>query len=260
MMIQTIIILLAAAGLSFVDQSKWEERPDFAKYFKEAGVEGAFLLYDLKNDKYLAYNSERLQQGYVPASTFKILNSLIALETGVIADENEIFKWDGTVRDVTAWNQDHNMRTAMKNSAVWFYQELARRIGLERMQHYVDLADYGNKNIKGGLDRFWLTGDLRITPREQIALLVRLHQNTLPFSQRAMDIVKNILIFEQGEDYVLRAKTGWSRQVGWFVGYVEHAKNVYFFATNIALLKPEDAKTRVSITKAILRDLSLIKE
>lgn len=256
-MLRSLFMLLCIC-LVFVDHSKWEERPDFAKYFKEAGVEGAFLLYDLKNDKYLAYNSERLQQGYAPASTFKILNSLIALETGVIGDENEILKWDGAVREVAAWNQDHNMRSAIKYSAVWFYQELARRIGEERMQYYVDLVDYGNKNISGGIDMFWLTGDLRITPREQIQLLVRLHQNQLPFSQRAMNIVKDILTFETGGDYVLRAKTGWANRVGWFVGYVERGDNAYFFANSVVIMKPGDEKARITIVKTLLRDLRML--
>ncbi len=257
-MTKTLLVWLAASSFAFVDQSKWEERPDFAKYYKEAGVQGAFLLYDFKNDKYLAYNSKRLQQGYIPASTFKIFNSLVALETGVIRDENEVLKWDGMQREVEQWNQDHNMRTAMKSSAVWFYQELARRIGLERMQHYVDLAGYGNKDISGGIDMFWLTGGLRITPCEQIAFLVRLYHNQLPFSQRAMDIVKDILLFEKSEDYVLRAKTGWAGQVGWFVGYMARKESVYFFANNIDIVKPGDDKARIAITKSILRDLGLI--
>lgn len=256
---KTLIALLAAACFAFVDQSKWEERPDFAKYFKEARVEGAFLLYDLKNDKYLAFNSERLLRGYVPASTYKIFNSLVALETGVIRDENEVLKWDGTVREVAAWNQDHNMRSAMKVSAVWFYQELARRIGEERMQHYVNLANYGNKNINGGIDMFWLTGELRITPRAQIDFLVRLYQNKLPFAQRTMAIVKDIFIFEQSNGYVLRAKTGWAGKVGWFVGYVERGEQAYFFALNIDIVKDEDVSARINITKNILRDLNLIE-
>ncbi len=170
------------------NESTWEERPDFAKYFKDAGVDGAFLLYDLKNDKYLSYNAKRLQQGYIPASTYKIFNSLVALETGVIRDENEILKWDGVVR------------------------------------------------------------------------LVRLYQNKLPFSQRAIDIVKDILIFETGDDYILRAKTGWAKQVGWFVGYVERKDNVYFFANNIDIMKSGDDKARIAITKNILIGLGLIAE
>lgn len=261
---KTILFLLVAINFAFVYESKWEERPGFGTHFKEAGVEGAFLLYDLKNDKYLAYKAKRLKQGYIPASTYKIFNSLIALETGVIRDENEILKWDGVDRGSAEWNQDHNLRTAIKYSAVWFYQEMARRIGGERMQHYVNLAGYGNKNISGGIDLFWLEGGLRITPREQIDFLVRLYQNKLPFSQRTMSIVKDILIFEKGGAYVLRAKTGWGArftpQVGWFVGYLERDGNVYFFANNIDIIKSEDNKARIAIAKAILRDLGLIKE
>lgn len=256
---QTLRLLLAVLCFAFVPRERWHERPDFEKHFKNAGVTGAFLLYDLKQDKYLAYNSERLQQGYVPASTFKIFNALVALETGVIRDENEMLKWDGVQREVAAWNQDHNLRTGMRYSAVWFYQELARRIGAERMQHYLDLAGYGNRDLSGGIDMFWLTGGLRITPREQVDFLVRFYHDKLPFSPRALRIVKDILVYESGEHYVLRGKTGWAKQVGWFVGYVQRGEEVYFFANNLDIMKDEDAAARVAITKAILRDLKLIE-
>ncbi len=238
--------------------STWEDRADFEKYFTAAGVPGAFVIYDARNDKYLAYNSKRVQAPFIPASTFKILNSLIALETGVIADENEIIKWDGVDRGSEEWNRDHNLRSAFKVSAVWFYQELARRIGAERMQHFVAAADYGNKNIGGGVDVFWLTGSLRIAPKEQIDFLVKLHRNALPFTQRAIDIVKDIMIFEKTNEYVLRAKTGWGMHIGWFVGYVERGGNVYFFANNIDLLEAKDREARIQISKSILHDLGLV--
>lgn len=239
-------------------QSRVSERADFAKYFRAAGVEGTFLFYDLQNNKYLAHNVALGDRGYIPASTFKIFNALVALETGVIRDENEILKWDGVQRSVTAWNQDHSLRSGFKVSAVWFYQEIARRIGLERMQRYVKRVGYGNRDIRGGLDTFWLTGELRITPREQIDFLVRLHQNNLPFAQQTMDTVKDIFIFEQGADYVLRGKTGWAGKVGWFVGYVEREARAYFFALNIEIKKDKDTMARIDITKNILRDLNVI--
>ncbi len=255
----TKVILVLVAACSFIAcQPRVQERSDFAKYFNEVGVEGEFVLYDLKRDQYLVYNLARSNRGYIPASTFKIFNALVALETGVIRDENETLKWDGVTRSVAAWNQDHSLRSGFKVSAVWFYQEMARRIGQERMQHYVNLVGYGNKDLRGGIDLFWLTGELRITPREQIAFLVRLYQNKLPFSQRTMDLVKDIFIFEQGEGYVLRAKTGWAGQVGWFVGYVERGEQTYFFALNIDVVKNDDANARISIAKNILRDLNLI--
>lgn len=157
-----------------------------------------------------------------------------------------------------AWNRDHDLRSAFKVSAVWFYQELARRIGRERMQRHIDAVGYGNKDLDGGIDMFWLTGDLRITPKEQIDFLVRLHRNDLPFSQRTLDIVKDIMIFENAGEHVLRGKTGQAGKVGWFVGYIERDGNVYFFANSMDILRPEDREARIQITRNILRDLDLI--
>lgn len=243
-------------------QSKWQERPDFAKYFQQAGVKGTFLLYDLNKNQYLVYNSNRANTRYVPASTFKIFNSLVALETGVAKDENDVIKWDGVIRAIPQWNQNHTMKTAIKVSAVWFYQELARRIGEKRMQNYINLANYGNRDISGGIDKFWLQGDLRISPKEQIDFLVKLHNNKLPFSTRAIAIVKNILIAEQTEDYVLRGKTGWENsfkpEVGWYVGYLERDRNTYFFALQMDIVQAKDLKARLEITKNILKDTGVL--
>jgi beta-lactamase class D len=237
-------------------------QPDFGKYFQQANVKGTFILYDLKKDQYLVYNSKRVNTRFIPASTFKIFNSLVALETGSVKDENQVSKWDGVKRKFPAWNRDQTMRTAIKDSVVWFYQELARRIGQERMQHYINLAGYGNRDISGGIDQFWLQGGLRISPKEQINLLVKLYRNELPFSQRTIDIVKDILINEKTNNYILRGKTGWgwefTPQVGWYVGYLERGDNVYFFALNLDITKPEDIKARIAITKNILRDMGLI--
>lgn len=233
-------------------------RPDFKKYFDNYGVEGSFLIYDLNENKFTGYNQERLQQAFLPASTFKIFNSLVALETEVIPDENEIFKWDGTEYQVKNWNRDHNLRSAIKYSAVWFYQELARRIGQNRMQHYIDLVEYGNQNISGGIDNFWLDGGLRISSFEQISFLKKLYKNDLPFTQQNINIVKDILIIEKTENYTLRAKTGWTQQIGWFVGYLEQDNNIYFFATNINILNSEEAKARESVTRDVLNALELL--
>lgn len=234
----------------------------FQEIFDSNEVKGAFLLYDLKNDTTLVFNKARTKTGYLPASTFKIINSLIALETGVIKDEEEIFKWDGEKRWVEDWNRDHNLRSAIKYSVVWFYQELARRIGEERMQHFIDTVGYGNRDIGGGIDLFWLEGNIRITMEEQINFLKRLYKNELPFSQRSLDIVKDIMILEKTEDYILRGKTGWAARtepnIGWFVGYLERKDNVYFFATNIDINKDEDTKARQQITLQILKELKLL--
>lgn len=236
---------------------------DFQKVFDNNGVKGAFLLYDLKNDTTLVFNESRTQNGYLPASTFKIINSMIALETEVIKDEEETIKWDGKKRFVEIWNQDHNLRSGFKYSVVWFYQELARRIGEERMQHFIDTVGYGNQDIGGGIDLFWLNGNIRITMLEQIDFLRKLYKNELPFSRRTMDIVKDIMILEKTDGYTLKAKTGWAARVepniGWFVGFLERKDNVYFFANNINIVEEEDNIARKEITMQVLEKLNLLK-
>src|SRR5690606_21044420 len=137
--------------------------------------------------------------GFIPASTFKIFNSLVALEAGAVASEEEVLEWDGVERGWDAWDQDHSMRSAIRVSAVWFYQELARRIGETRMQQYLREVRYGNQTMDGAIDDFWLSGGLRITPLEQVDFLVRLARNDLPFSDRTMAILRDILILEEGD-------------------------------------------------------------
>ena len=239
-------------------QANWQERPDCGKYFQQADVKGSFLLYNLNKNQYLVYNAKRANTRYIPASTFKIFNSLVALETGVIKDENEVIKWDRAKREIPQWNQNHTMKTAIKVSAVWFYQELARRIGEKRMQNYINLTNYGNRNIGGGIDKFWLQGDLRISPKEQIDFLVKLHTNQLPFSPRAIAIVKNMIIAEKTDNYVLGGKTGLKSKVGWYVGYVERDHNTYFFATQLDIVKEQDIKARSEITRSILKNMGLL--
>lgn len=252
----------ATAALSVA--SRQDERPEFGQFFQAAGVQGTFILYDRNLNAYLVYQPERVDTPYLPASTFKIFNSLVALETGVIQDENQIIPWDGVDRGRREWNQDHNMRSAIKDSAIWFYQELARRIGPEQMQANIDHAGYGNGNIGGGIDHFWLDGDLRISARQQVDFLLRLYNNDLPFSARSLAIVKDILIVEQTPDYVLRAKTGWvvvpQYQLGWLVGYLEQNDDVYFFALNLDIVKPGDENAREEVTWAILHSLGLLDD
>lgn len=235
---------------------------DFEPYFEEAGVDGTFVLYHLEADRFYIYDAERAKTPFIPASTFKILNSLIALETGVIADTSVVFEWDGRRREIAPWNRDHSMTTAFRNSVVWYYQELARRIGEERMHDYVRDIGYGNGDVGGGIDRFWLTGDLRISPLEQIDFLVRLHEDSLPFSNRTLTLVKGIMVEETGDDYVLRAKTGWAEwtpvDVGWYVGYVEREEGTYFFALNMDIERSDQGAERRRIAHAILRDLGLL--
>lgn len=258
-----VSVILILFGTSVLQSQNFEERNDFKKYFDEYGHEGCIVLYDVKNDSYLKYNPSRCAERFIPASTFKIFNSLVGLETGSVKDEFEIFKWDSVKRFYDMWNQDLDMVNAFKYSAVWFYQELARRIGEEKMQHYISINHYGNENISGGIDKFWLDGGMKISADEQIEMLKKLYMDQLKFSKRSMDIVKKIMIYDQSKDYTIRAKTGWAirviDQVGWFVGYVEKGDDVYFFALNLGSKEPEEGfVSRKEITFKILKKLGIL--
>jgi beta-lactamase class D len=255
------ILFVLVIVTAFTIRQKDEIRNDFKKYYDQQGVEGSFVLYDQKNDKYIFYNKQQFQQGFSPASTFKICNSLIGLETGVIKDENYVIPWDSVVRQNAKWNKDHDLKTAYKNSTVWYYRELARRVGGEKMKYWLDKSQFGNSDTSGGVDLFWLRGGLRVTPEQQIDFLRRLRNDKLPFSKRTTDIVKKIMIAKDTLGYVLRAKSGWAdddkKSTGWYVGYIETKNNVYYFSNCIQTQDFDKAKARIEITDQILDELKL---
>ena len=229
----------------------------FKDVFQEFNIEGSIIIYDASKNKVYEHNPRRNLTAFLPASTFKILNTLIALETGVIQNDISVLTWDGIKRDFDVWNQDTNLRKAFKNSTVWFYQVLARRIGSERMQKFVNQAGYGNRRIGTveNIDNFWLKGLLRITPRQQIQFLRKVRNDKLPFSKRNLDLLKDIMIVEKTPNYTLRGKTGWVDKTGWFVGYLEQNNQVYYFATNIDMSNPKLAPARIKITRRCLKIL-----
>ncbi len=257
-----VLVIIFFTSLS-IAQPKIIVKPGFVKYFEEHNVYGSILIYSEKDSCFITNNPGRSDSSFLPASTFKIPNSLIALETGVIKDTNEVIKWDSTHYNIESWNRNHTLRSAFANSVVWFYQEVARRIGEKRMQHFVDTMNYGNRDISGGIDRFWLDGSLRISQSQQIDFLRRMYYYQLPVSRRSIDIVKNIMILEQTPAAILHAKTGFAirdlKNIGWLVGYVERGKDIYFFATCIERNSPDDlfGKARLEITKKVFAELEI---
>jgi beta-lactamase class D len=259
-----VVFTLLCTG-SAPQQAKVEVRGDFIKHFEQLHVQGSFTMYDLKNDKWILCNQTQRMKPFTPASTFKICNSLIGLETGVITDENFLITWDGLDRGRPEWNKNHDLKTAFKNSTVWYYQELARWVGAQRMKTWLDKVGYGNADTSGGIDKFWLSGGLRITPEQQVLFLKRLYEGRLPFSKRTMDIVKRIMVTRDTVTYILRAKTGWGDQdnqdIGWYVGYLQTTSNVYFFATCIQRPRSDESSfsiARIEITLGILGELKLL--
>ncbi|PTM57531.1 penicillin-binding transpeptidase domain-containing protein [Desmospora activa] len=235
--------------------------PDLEHYFTD--YDGTFLLYDETKGSLEVYNPKKSQKKVSPNSTFKIPNSLIALETGVLPDEHTMWEWDGTVYPFESWNQDHHMRSAIAQSVVWFYQRIAVGVGEERYEQYLDTLSYGNQDISGGLTQFWLQSSLKVSPVEQLQFLRKLYHDQLPFSQRNMDIVRDILILEQTEEYTLSGKTGagfkqeWEEPVlGWFIGVLEKDGKRYTFVTNIEGEQASSGKAK-EITLQILRDKGL---
>jgi len=195
--------------------------------FAERGLEGAFVVRRADAaDRVIG--GERVDARFMPASTFKIPNTLIGLETGVIPDASFTLPWDGQERAIAAWNQDHDLRGAIQESVVWWYQELARRVGHERMRELVTGMRFGNADIGGedAIDRFWLEGPLAISPREQIDFLSRLTRGELPVSARSVAILREVISSEARGEAVVRWKTG-THQVEdgsghtWLVGWVE---------------------------------------
>ena len=263
--------LLAAASLlparSFADiaPQRSEIRESLAKRFTDDGTVGTFVGYKVDDYLIIASDKNRSGEGRLPASTFKIANSLIALETGVVQDpDKDVFKWDGVKRPIEAWNRDHTMRTAIAASAVPVYQEIARRIGQERMQKYVDLFDYGNRNIGGGIDQFWLTGDLRIDPLQQVDFVDRLRRGVLPVSKRSQDFVRDILPVTKVGDSIIRAKSGLlgaergEPSLGWMVGWAEKGSAQTVFALNMDCVEPRLIPERMVLTQACLKDIEAI--
>lgn len=250
-----LVLVLTACSASTVPVKEPENiGADFENYFQ--GFDGTLVLYDSKSDHYTRYNPEQCAQRLLPASTFKIMNALIGLETGVIRDADYTLPWDGTEYPYPTWNRDHTLKTAFQDSVVWYYQEVARRIGKENMQRYIDEVGYGNQDISGNLDSFWLDGALRISADEQVEFLRKLYQGDLPFSRRSMEIVKDLLIWKTDGRIQISGKTGsglmGTTYVGWFVGYMDVEDHTHFFAINITGANPE---ARGSKAREIVLDI-----
>jgi beta-lactamase class D len=242
-----------------------EVRDDWEAYFQ--GYAGTIVLYDQANERYLIYNEPQSRKRLSPCSTFKIYNSLIGLETGVLADEDvyTLIKWDGTERTFPNWNRDHTLASATRESVVWYFQDLASRIGAERMQEQLDKLGYGNRDISGGLTTFWLQSSLQISAVEQVELLARLYSGRLPFAARNAAIVKRNITLSGGNGTTFMGKTGsgfadgrWL--LGWFVGCVEKGDSRYIFAVNIEAPDGASGGAAKKITAAILKDLDILPQ
>lgn len=256
--ISAVVLLIASLQLpSEANAAKGNlnfKKFEVDEFFKDHN--GTFVLCDVKKEKTFVYNNERANQRFAPQSTFKVPNSLIGLQVGAVKDEYDIKYWDGVEREIEAWNQDHTLGSAMRYSVVWYYQAMARDIGEKRMEEWVQKVSYGNQDISGGIDQFWLSSSLKISPIEQADFMEKLYKENLPFDKDVMKTVKRIMIQKEGDNYTLYGKTGQGSDIGWYVGFIKTDNRAYSFATNIAGTSTE-AK---NITLDILKKYKLMEE
>lgn len=232
--------------------------------FSRYGANGTIVIYDAANNGYWLHNAGRAAEQFYPASTFKIFNSLIALGEGVVKDADEVFyHYDGAPVYLESWKADASLRSAIKTSQVPAFKELARKIGIERMQKNITKLGYGNQITGDKIDSFWLQGPLKISALEQVKLLTKLAQHKLPYPQKAQQEVCDITVLQSTETYTLHGKTGWATDnlavpVGWFVGWAETKDNLYVFALNMDLADPKDLPLREKIALECLTTLKLL--
>ncbi len=235
----------------------YAEDAPIAHLFNKAGINGTILIESIKTGQRYIYNDARSKQAFTVASTFKVLNTLIALEEGVIAGADSIIRWDGTRYEIPDWNHDQTLESAFKVSCVWCYQELARQVGEAKYPAYLRRAQYGRLHEPFDGTQFWLDGSLTISAEQQVLFLKQVVNRRLPYQASSYDTLKSVMLTENTPRYRLYAKTGWATRtipgVGWYVGYVEVAEDTWLFALNLDTNSAADLPLRKQLTLDALR-------
>ena len=231
---------------------------DLSSYF--GTYDGSFVFYNLDHDSWNIYNIEQAAHRISPDSTYKIYDALFGLEEGVIHCNDSLLKWNKELYDFEEWNADQTLQTAMASSVNWYFQSIDTQLGTSRIQNYLHKINYGNEDTKGGISAYWLESSLKISPVEQVELLVSLYDNSFDFSQKNVDAVKEAILISSSGNENIYGKTGTGRVNGqdvngWFVGFIETADNTFFFATNIQAKDNAVGSKAAEITMEILSDL-----
>ena len=234
-------------------------------YFKQNNVQGTFGMFDNGKGSFNIYNVGRFRDSaYQPASTFKIINSLIGIETGRAVDTNLVISWNGLSHGRPECDKDMPMNEAFRISCPPWYQELARRIGKDTMQKWLDSLGYARRYkpfiIQNNLDTFWLDNSVKITADEQLGIVKQLYFDQLPFQKRTQRLVRGMMLQEKNSNYSLSYKTGWGftekgHSIGWIIGWIEENQHPYFFVLQIEHPSKNFAMpgTRLKILRDILK-------
>lgn len=236
------------------------EDAGISKLYDSAGVTGSILIQSLDGEIEYSNNLRNVDERYVPASTFKIPHTLIALEEGAIKDQIEVILWDGVTRGYAPWNKDQTLATAFAHSCVWCYQGFTKQISDSTYKQYLRAFDYGNRETGSNTSHFWLDGDVRISVRDQVSFLRKVYRGELLVKPKSIAILKDIMQVEQTPSYSLWAKTGWQGSHGWYVGYVEAGDKVWLFAHHVDIKSRSELVYRQKITLDALKLKGIIPE
>ncbi len=256
----TLLVLMGFSAMLHA-QTAVQEQADWAEVFERLDAEGTIAVLDGRQPEPLiqVHNSGRAQQRFSPASTFKIPHTLFLLDAGLVRDEFQVFAWDGTQYSFPGHNQDQNLRSAMRTSALWVYAGLAEELGTHMARRYLQRIDYGNADPSVSEGSYWVDGALAISAVEQVDFLQRLYLNSLPFPVEHQRLVKDLMIVEAAPGWILRAKTGWEGRWGWWVGWVELPEGPVFFALNIDTPeRMDDLYKREAISREILGSIGAL--
>ena len=248
--------------ICFISINVFAKEVDLERVFSNSPVVGTIVIENLDGSKRYVYNEVRANTRLAVASTFKIPNTLIGVEENLVSGKSSIFKWDGKEYDIKAWNQNQTLASAFRVSCVWCYQEIAKKVGVEKYRTYTKAMNYGVLPNNFDVQNFWLDGTLKLTAYEQVDFLKRLYRHDLPFSAKAFNVLKEIMLAEKTQNYSMFAKTGWARRVespvGWYVGYAESTTGTWFFATNLAVKDAKHLYLRKQITMSALKSVGAI--
>lgn len=249
---------------------------DWSEYFD--GMNGAAVLYDASAQQYTVYNASLAGTRRSPCSTFKIISSLIGLESGVIDPKQSVRTWSGETFWNENWNHDIGFDEAFRTSCVWYFREVTDEIGQERMQEEIDRLLYGNRDIsdwEGNLNTnngnraltgFWIESSLAISPREQTEVMERIFGQTSVYSEETQEELKRVMLVqedadtdedeEKRTDVSVYGKTGMGMAYGtvvdaWFTGFAERGEERVYFCVYLGQTDGKDVSSAAAKEIAI---------
>lgn len=252
----------------------------------------------ISSSTFNTYNDERAETRVSPCSTFKIPNTLIALEEGILKSIDETVKWDKEKHildpDMSEelrgkWSRDMNLKNAFATSCVWFYQEIAKQVPPSLMKRYLKEFKYGNLDNSGPINHFWISSSLKISAKEQVEFLKKLYHRKFDLKESTYDQAEQVFKTEETPNYTLYSKTGSGinpdkTATGWYVGYVvrkeqdkaqnadknknkgveenkskKTTKTVYYFAINMDGKDFNDiVENRTTLARKVLKEQGII--